>query len=158
MGMTKKILCRDINGGVHIVSREDLVMRTSVYALIRNTEGVLLVRDRTRTDKTWDLPGGGVEPGEELSDALRREVKEETGIGIVNEPQEICEFTEYFFDVDSQKGWESTRHFYTVRIQSDKSEARDGNNDDIVEVRYIAIPSQTERIAPVAQEIVMVAD
>lgn len=33
----------------------------------------------------WDMPGGKVEPDEDFSNALRREVKEETGYTVTNE-------------------------------------------------------------------------
>lgn len=89
-----KVLCRDINGDVHIIGKQQLVKRVSIYGVIQNRNGVLLVRDRTRTDEKWDLPGGGVESGERVIDALKREIKEEANLNIIGSPQKICEFIE----------------------------------------------------------------
>jgi len=149
------ILCRDINGDIHIVNQAELIQRTSIYGVIEDERGILLVRDRTRTDEKWDLPGGGIDPDEDLLDALKREIKEETDLDIAGEPRKICEFTEYFYDVDSEKGWESTRHFYKVVPQGNPH--LDGNGDDIVEARHFKQPLSLSEIAPVAREIVRMA-
>lgn len=152
---TKNYLCRDINGDVHIVDQTELVQRTSVYALLWNEQGLLLVCDRSRSDEKWDLPGGGVEQGESLTDALKREVDEETKLALDGNPEKICEFTEYFYDVESQKGWESTRHFYKVRFSG--APRLDGNGDDIAEARYFVPPFDVCTVAPVAREVATIA-
>lgn len=154
MNNTKNYLCRDINGNTHIVNQAELIQRSSVYAVIKSEEGVLLVRDRT-SDEKWDLPGGGIEKGEDLINALEREVKEETGLKVINKPKKICEFTEYFYDIDSKKGWESHRFFFEV--SSEGKPVLDGNNDDIVNARFFKEPLSTTEVASVAREIVAMA-
>lgn len=150
MDASKKYLCRDINGNVHIVDQTDLIQRTAAYGVVKDEKGVLLVRDRSSEEK-WDIPGGGLDPGEDLLTGLRREIYEETKLEISDEVEKICEFTEYFFDVDTKKGWESTRHFYKVAHKG--APMLVGNNDDIVEVRYFQEPFSPQEVSAVSREI-----
>ncbi len=54
-----------------------------VGALIFSGEQVLLVqRGKEPLKGYWSLPGGAVEAGEPLAEALRREVREETGLSV----------------------------------------------------------------------------
>lgn len=50
----------------------------SVCALIENNDGkILMIKNPVRG---WEIPGGQVEVGETLTEALKREIKEESGI------------------------------------------------------------------------------
>ncbi len=51
----------------------------TVGALIRHGEDVLVLRSRKWSGK-WSLPGGKIERGESIAEALAREVREETGL------------------------------------------------------------------------------
>jgi 8-oxo-dGTP diphosphatase len=54
--------------------------RIRVSAILRRENRVLLVRQEKPGREYWLLPGGGVNAGESLVDALRRELAEEVGL------------------------------------------------------------------------------
>ena len=70
------------------------IFRIGVFALIFNQEKQILLGHRRDID-WWNLPGGGMEAGETVDEAICREVYEETGleikveqlIGVYSKPQ-----------------------------------------------------------------------
>jgi 8-oxo-dGTP diphosphatase len=64
-----------------------------IGAIVVNDDSVLLVeRGHDPLKGEWSLPGGAVEVGESLRDAVRREVREETGLEV--EPLTVAEIFE----------------------------------------------------------------
>ncbi len=62
----------------------DLVITVGCGAVIEDPAGRILLQ-RRRAEDRWAVPGGLIEPGEFVAEAMRREVLEETGLDV--EPQ-----------------------------------------------------------------------
>lgn len=104
------INCQSIYGNCKLVPKEKLIFRPSVYAIIVNDGRILLVTNHS-SGKLFP-PGGGVELGERIEDALKREVKEETGIEI--EIEQFRFFREGFFYYDpSDTAYHTLSFFFT---------------------------------------------
>lgn len=89
--MDKKIKCRTIDGETIEASVDELSFRPSVYGVVIQDEKVLLVPQWDG----YDIPGGGVDLGEMLTDTLVREVKEETGLDV--KPLQVLLVQDDFF-------------------------------------------------------------
>ncbi|HWR40537.1 MAG TPA: RNA pyrophosphohydrolase [Patescibacteria group bacterium] len=61
-------------------SYKDNVFRANVGAMIINSRGQVLALERAGIENAWQLPQGGLEPGEEPWQGVLREVREETGL------------------------------------------------------------------------------
>ena len=79
------------------MENKKLPLRVGVGAIVINKENKIFVgkrRDHPNNNK-WQMPQGGVNDGEDLSNAMRRELEEETSIKNIKILKEIDEWTEY---------------------------------------------------------------
>lgn len=92
-------------------------------ALIVDDDGRLFIQrrspDRRLFPNCWDIVGGHLEPGEDVEDALRREVTEETGWTVA---QVLGQVGEYRYVADD--GLERVESDWLVRVDGDLGRPR----------------------------------
>ena len=74
------------------IMENNITLQVGVKALLKKDDKYLLIRrslikypEVTKT--RWDIVGGRIHPGDTLIDNLKREIKEETNLELVGEPQ-----------------------------------------------------------------------
>src|ERR1700683_60125 len=99
--------------------------RRRVAAIIRRGDRVLMVQERGTGpsgrpdgDEYWTLPGGGIDPGEDVERALVREVAEEVGL--------VCRSWRHAFDYPYPSGQTAV-----FEVEVDPGEPRLGSDDDL---------------------------
>lgn len=96
--------------------RSEARPRLTARAIVRNAEGEYAIMYAEKYN-LYSLPGGGIEEGEDVLTALRREIYEETGcicdeireLGIVRENRGTLDYTQtnYYYVVQAHRAGES---------------------------------------------------
>lgn len=71
---------------------QEHIYRQNVAIVVLNSQGLILACHRNDLQGMWQIPQGGIDPGEKTIDAMYRELREEIGtddvtlIGVLSEP------------------------------------------------------------------------
>jgi 8-oxo-dGTP diphosphatase len=83
--------------------------------IIRRNKIVLVQRARSPLKGYWSLPGGLIEPGERIEEALKREVLEETGL--IVRPKKMFEIFERIIpDAEGRAEYHYILHDYVCTV------------------------------------------
>lgn len=131
-----KIQCVNIQGNKHEFDESEFIERNSVYGVHVKDKQILLVQDYWA--KRWELPGGGIEEGETIKDALLREFEEETGLKIDEDIQELLKVQSYFLAPRKEKPWKTKRTVYQVKVIGGVLQ-ENINKLDVLQAKYFPI-------------------
>jgi ADP-ribose pyrophosphatase YjhB (NUDIX family) len=111
------------------------------FAVVRRGGRMLFVANERRIDgvlqKTWDLPGGGVEAGELLHEALSRELLEEACISVCSTP-ELAFVQEGERVVDGKRTYAWRSFFFLVDAEGEPKAS-----NEVLDVRWMS-PAEVE--------------
>jgi mutator protein MutT len=120
-----------------------------VGAVILNAEGKVFLAKRGREVRNesgrWEFPGGGVEFGETLENALAREVREEYGLEI--EVQELLDVVNHLIPAEKQH-WVSPT--FLCRVKSGAPSIREPHKCD--EIGWFTLNEIPEGLLTIASK------
>ena len=103
-------------------------------AIIRDGRVLVARRARGPALGVWTMPGGVVEAGETLTEALKREIVEETGLTI--EPVALAGHREVVVRDDERR---VSRHFVILCFASRWLAGEPTLNDELAEARWLRV-------------------
>ena len=110
----------------------------TVGALVFNTDGNIFLMKSHKWNDRYVIPGGHIELGESMEEALKRELKEETGMDIFD-IEYIC-FHEFIYG----PGFWKKRHFIFFNFSCKTSATQVRLNDEAQEYVWVNLKDALE--------------
>ena len=106
--------------------------RTSAKAIITDQEGkFLLIREDSKYWNGWDMPGGGIDFGENARDGIKREIEEEMGLPVISVAENPSSFITTY--IKSRDMWVANI-FYKVEVEN----LNFTPSDECVEIKFFS--------------------
>ena len=102
--------------------------------VLRGREVLLVERGKAPHNGLWGLPGGVVEVGETLEEAVTREIKEETGLIV-----EPVEFLQVFNSINRDDDKKVRTHYVLFEFLCDYVSGEIEPGDDAPDARWVSI-------------------
>jgi 8-oxo-dGTP diphosphatase len=142
------VVFRDADKNIVEYDGSPILFRVSVYAVVVREGSVLIIKNRT--ERLFDIPGGGVEIGETIKDALKREALEEAGA--VVEPRNLVDINEsYFYSRSQDKYFQSIQLFYKADLIGELGQPIEADNIENKFVNLVDLENY-----PLAEEVIRV--
>ena len=130
-------------------------LRQKVRAIVVNNSGeFLLVRPHGYRDDEWTLAGGGVEEGETVHQAMRREIAEELGVALEEELEQLPVGNRFIYSAE-HKAKRALDHdgqdaaMFLVRLPDNTSLALQA--EEIADARWFG-PNEVLKAFPVQKQ------
>lgn len=115
------------------------IISIGVGAVVFRGDDVLIIkRGKDPFKGEWSIPGGGLENGERVKDAVMREVREETAIEI-----ELIGLLDVFDAISSKGG----RHMVIIDYVAEWTAGEPDAGDDAVEAEFVSVETAIKRLS-----------
>jgi putative (di)nucleoside polyphosphate hydrolase len=117
--------------------------RANAGAMIVNKEGLVLALERVKEKDAWQMPQGGIKVGEDPLVAVKREIKEETGIKNnlehLGNASRLLSYELPAMYRSMKTGWGQVQYWFAFRFHGDKDAITLGDKKEFKSFRWMTL-------------------
>ncbi len=110
--------------------------------VFRGDEVLIIKRGKPPFEGAWSIPGGGLEHGERVIDAVKREVREETGLEI-----EVIALLDVFDALPRETGDGFLRHTVIIDYVAEWKAGEPVAGDDAAAAEFVSLETAIARLS-----------
>ncbi|MDD2786359.1 MAG: NUDIX domain-containing protein [Patescibacteria group bacterium] len=139
--MNELVTCYTMHGEAKQIDKNALIFRPAAYAIVIHEDKLLMTV--VRSTGKYTLPGGGIDIGERMEDALKRELKEECGIEIeIITPAFFKETFFYYEPLD--RAWQCHSFCFLCKpLSSNLTDELNEEEDESIQPQWVDLKSLT---------------